>query len=238
MSDFHWTVFYRVSFPEIIAAADRTFPRMPKADIWRFCPTQRLSPHSRPLFASDVWCGMGAFNTESEARAAYDDPIAVLPFLSEADNIWKALAVPIAHRGTVKWRDTVETDTALRVCKDDVAGTLAVVTSAGFDEDSAIPIPRRQEFARGVEAVLRGYGDAPGNIYRDVGNGAGVDGRDGITLSLWDDDKAMMAAAYKPGVHRGQLDDHMGNAMFDRSSFSRFRVQDISGEWGRAAAPA
>ncbi|MDU8910510.1 hypothetical protein [Aestuariicoccus sp. MJ-SS9] len=238
MSDFHWVTFLRVCFPDIIAAADRRFPAMPGADIWRFCPTQRLGPEGIPSYASDVWCGMAVFDDEEAARAAFDDPQAHLPFLAEAENVWVALAVPFAHRGAVKWRDAVETDSALRVCRTPPEGTLAVVTSAGFDADSAVPMARRLDFARGVEAVLKGYAEAPGNIFRDVGNGAGVDGRDGLTLSLWDSDAAMVQAAYKPGVHRGQMDGHFGDAMFDRSSFSRFRVQGMRGDWGRAAAAA
>ena len=238
MSDFHWVVLLRTCFPEIIAASERSFPRLETADIWRFCPSQRLSEDCVPLFASDVWAGMATFETEAAARAFYDDPQAQLPFLNEAETFWTALAIPFAHRGTVKWRDAPETDAALRVCRDPVEGTLAVVTSAGFNPDSTVPMARRQEFARGVDAVLRGYGEAPGNIYRDTVNGAGVDGRDGITLSLWESDQAMMAAAYKPGVHRGLMDGHFADAMFDRSSFSRLRVQQTSGDWGRAAAPA
>ncbi|MBM2320971.1 MULTISPECIES: hypothetical protein [Marivita] len=238
MSDFHRVVLLRVCFPDIIAAADCRFPAFEGADIWRFCPSQRLTDDNRPQFASDVWAGMAAFDTEADARAFRADPYSQLPFLNTADTVWTALAIPFAHRGTVIWRDRIETDCALRVCRDPVEGTLAVVTSAGFDDDSTVPISRRQDFARGVDAVLRGYGEAPGNIYRDTVNGAGVDGRDGITLSLWETDAAMMAAAYKPGVHRGLMDGHFADAMFDRSSFSRFRVQDMSEDWGRAAAPA
>lgn len=238
MSDHHWVVFWRVCFPEIIAASDHQFPRMPEADIFRFCPTQRLNSEGIPTFASDVWCGMAAFEQQETARAAFDDPMVKVPFLEGSDTFWTALAVPIAHRGTVNWRGTPETDSALRICTSPPEGVLAVVTSAGYDPDSSIPMERRKRFASGIEEVLKHYGDAAGNVFRDSTNGAGVDGCDGITLSLWDSDKSMIQAAYKPGTHRDQIDCHTSEKMIDRTSFSRFRVTAMKGDWGRPAAAA
>ena len=81
------------------------------------------------------------------------------------------------------------------------------------------------------------YANSPGNVYRDTSNGSVVDGRDGITFSMWESEKAMFEAAYKAGVHRDQMDDHSSDAMFDRSSFSRFQVLETKGNWGRSAAP-
>lgn len=236
--DHHWIVFFRAVFPNVVAASERRFAAMPGADIWRFCPSQRLDENGLPTFASDVWCGMAAFDTERAAHAAYSDPVGHLPYLDEVESLWTALAIPFAHRGTVMWRDAAETGSALRVAPDPREGTLAVVTSAGFDAESTVPLERRKAFLAGIEAVVRAYAEAPGNLHRDVANGAGVDGRDGLTLSLWDADSAMMVSAYKTGVHRGLMDDHFGTPMFDRSSFTRLRVRQSRGDWGRAAAPA
>jgi hypothetical protein len=56
-------------------------------------------------------------------------------------------------------------------------------------------------------------------------------GTDGITFSLWRDDASMMAAAYRPGVHRTQLDRYRVEHTADRSSFTRARIMCCSGTW-------
>jgi hypothetical protein len=56
-------------------------------------------------------------------------------------------------------------------------------------------------------------------------------GDDGFTMSIWRDDASMLAAAYHPGFHRSQIDRHKAENVFDRSSFTRFRVVDSHGLW-------
>ena len=182
--DHHWVTFFRVCFPELIDGKVRKFATMPDADIWRFCPSQRVGANGLPTFVSDVWYGMAAFNEENLARTAFRAPVDSLPFLSEADNIWTALAVTFAHRGTVNWRGELETDCALQVCRKPSEGKLIVVTSAGFDAETAISVSRIKEFVQGVEAVMNHYANSSGNVYRDTSNGSAVDGRDGITFSM------------------------------------------------------
>jgi len=82
--------------------------------------------------------------------------------------------------------------------------------------------------------VVDHYRTQSGNIRADAFNGSQVDGREGCTVSLWRDDKAMMAAAYKGGEHKAQLDYHQATPHFDRSSFTRGRIVASAGTWDGA----
>lgn len=233
MDAHHWVAFIRVRFPQTIAAADRSFAVPEGPEIWRFCPSQRVNDTGLPAFASDVWGGMAVYATQDEAEAFFETPEEHAPYLSEAEELWCATAVPFAHHGTVKWRDpnATETDSALRITRDAPAGPLVVVTTAGYDSRDPSQIPRMQRFTQGIADVLDFYGQQPGNLRRDVFNGGMVDGKDGFTLSLWQDDKAMIAGAYKDGAHRSQMQAHADDSLFDRSSFSRMRIRNSRGSW-------
>ncbi|MCC1493436.1 hypothetical protein [Cognatishimia sp. F0-27] len=245
MSDHHWVTFHRLRFADIVPGIGREIAPAPGAEIWWLLPAMRLTEAGVPAFASDVWGAMGVFGTEAEARAMFDDPAAHIPMMADAVDSWHALAVPYAHHGAVHWRDGVETNSALRVSKTPPEGALAIVTSAGYDApgfeaDKEAEQARRLRFAAGVMKVMDSFASDPGNLQRDVVNGAAVDGRDGFTLSLWADDAAMMAAAYKAGVHRSYLDEHKGreDGLFDRSCFTRLRIVDSHGDWPRSALAA
>jgi hypothetical protein len=56
-------------------------------------------------------------------------------------------------------------------------------------------------------------------------------GDDGFTMSIWRDDASMLAAAYRPGGHRSQIDRHKAESVMDRSSFTRCRILDTCGQW-------
>ena len=49
-------------------------------------------------------------------------------------------------------------------------------------------------------------------------------GDDGFTTSVWRDDAAMSAAAYRRGAHRERVERHKAEPMADRTSFTRFRA--------------
>jgi len=52
-----------------------------------------------------------------------------------------------------------------------------------------------------------------------------------MTVSLWRSDEAMMAAAYRPGHHRSQVDYQREFGMIDYSSFTRTRILATKGTW-------
>lgn len=229
MPKHHWVVLQRLRFAAPIAAASRTFPRPEGPHIWRFCPAQVLDEDGLPTSESDVWGGMAVFDDEATARAHLDAPDRLIPWLDEAEESWFALAIPYAHHGSVDWRDGVETDCALIVSAARPEGPVAVVTSAGY---AAPPeLDRVKAFLGGVDRARAYYRGLDQNLRADVFNGGQVDGREGMTLTLWPDSKAMIGAAYKTGEHRSQMDVNEATALFDRSSFSRFIPLESRGSW-------
>jgi len=154
-----------------------------------------------------------------------------LPFLDRAVEAWHALVLPVTHRGAVNWRGTVQSDSAVTPAPDDPGGPLVVFTSAGYATPSHEDLPRIRKFLVEVDRVRNFYATLPGNIRRAVFNGFGVDGHEGLTVSLWRDDAAMLAAAYQDGHHRDQLNAHRKAEMFDHSSFTRARILASKGLW-------
>jgi hypothetical protein len=226
----HWITLHRVRFPDRVSAHDQTFEAPALPECWRFCPGQDLGDNGLPTWTSDVWGGLGIHETRANAEAMIVNPAAHLPWLSEAVEDWHGLAIPVAHHGAVKWRAGVEEDSALRTASGPQPGQMIVVTTAGFNSRDPGQIPRITRFAKGVQEVIDYYGTREGNIRLDVFNG-GFDGRDGFTLTIWNDDKAMIAAAYKPGVHKAWMDQSKDGSLFDRSSFTRARLVSSYGTW-------
>jgi heme-degrading monooxygenase HmoA len=81
-----------------------------------------------------------------------------------------------------------------------------------------------------VDLTNQWIGHAPGCIANQVFTPHTV-GDDGVTMSIWRDDASMLAAAYQKGDHRSQLDRHKALPLFDRSSFTRFRILESRGSW-------
>jgi hypothetical protein len=153
-----------------------------------------------------------------------------LPFLYETVEEWHAVLVPFTHRGQVNWRGTVEDGTAIRVSSDPAIGPLAVITSAGYNAITPDQMPRIARFAKGIQEVMDFYNAYDGNL-RQAGTNGGIDLRDGFTVTLWRDDKAMIEGAYGEGTHRTLIDASRDGSLFDRSSFTRARIVASSGSW-------
>ena len=236
----HWVTLHRIRFAAPVFAPDASFD-VPKGPIcWRFCPSHTIGENNLPTWRSDIWCAMGIHASRSAAEEFYSAPQEHLGFLADAQEDWHALLVPVQHRGDVNWRGTVESNSAIAPAPEDVPGALAVITSAGYD-DPANPdeLPRISRFVVKVREAMDFLSDQPGNLAHGVFNG-GFDGKEGFTLTLWDSDDAMLRAAYHSGHHRTLMDESRDGSLFDRSSFTRLRVQATKGNWpdcklGRAA---
>lgn len=232
MDSAHWITLHRMRFPAPIHAAQNPYGVPEGPDLWRFVPDVNLGPDGLPTNISDEWCGLGLYESREAAQALFDDPAAHLPSMSDAVESWHALAAPIAHHGGLNWRGRIETDTLFTPNRDlPPGGPVLVLTTAGFDADTQITVARRKEFLQGVQDVLVFYGSLPGNLRRGSYSASMVEGMEGFTVSLWDTDRDMVAAAYKPGVHKSQMDSHEGMPMFDRSSWTRARVLGSHGSW-------
>jgi hypothetical protein len=230
MDSHQWITLHRVRFPSDISALERKFDAPAPADCWRFCPTQHVAENGLPTMRSDTWLGLGIYERHEDAETMFAAAREHLPFISETVEEWHAILVPFAHRGQVKWRETIEDGTAIHAASERPHGPLAVITSAGYNGRMADNKPRMLRFVEGIEDVLEFYGTRDGNLRRASTNG-GFDGRDGFTVTLWRDDKAMQEAAYSDGVHRTFMDMSRDGSLFDRSSFTRARLLKSSGSW-------
>ena len=227
--DHHWITLHRIRFASPVSAHERQFPPVRDADVWRFCPQHSPGPDGLVTLVSDIWGGMGIWNSRAEAEAMLARPDRAMPWLSEAVASWHCLALPVGHRGEVNWRGHIEDGTAIRPSPSDPGGALIVVTSAGFTHRDAANLPRIKRFVEGVSEVMGWFTALPSNIRNDVFNGP--DGREGFTLSLWQSDAAMRETAYHPGRHRGRMDEYRDGALMDRSSFTRLRAVVSHGDW-------
>ena len=230
-SDSHnWITLHRVRFPSEISALERRFEAPALPHCWRFCPSLLLGDDGLPTFQSDTWFGLGIYDRRDDADAMLEATRPQLPFLAEAVEEWHAVLVPFAHRGQVNWRGSVEDGTTIRASSDPLAGPLVVITSAGYISRTPDQIPRIARFVRGIQNVVDFYGTWDGNLRR-VSTAGGFDSRDGFTVTLWRDDRAMNQAAYGEGTHRTLMDASRDGSLFDRSSFTRARIVTSSGSW-------
>lgn len=227
--DHDWITLHRVRFGAPIAARDRSFPTAPGAAVWRFCPQHVPGENGLTTLTSEIWGGLGIWDSRAEAEAMLCDPGAAMPWMTEAVAAWHCLAIPVSHRGKVNWRGHVEDGTAVRPAPADPGGPLVVVTTAGFLSREDWMLPRIRLFVEGVSEVMAWYGALPSNLRNDVFNGA--DGRGGFTCSLWRSDEAMREAAYHDGRHRARMEQNRAGLMFDYSSFTRLRALRSHGDW-------
>ncbi|MCY6382865.1 hypothetical protein [Hoeflea prorocentri] len=230
-ADHDWIVFHRVRFAEPVDGLGNPFPGPKSAAAWRFYPASQLSEDNMRNFNNDEWGGFGIYPNREAAQAVFDVPEAHLSFLADPVEAYHALIAPYAHHGEVNWRGETLANDTFAVAKEDPGGPLVVFTSAGFEGRGPEDAERIVAFLHGVYAVQDYYAGLPGNIRQAVYSGVGVDGGDGITVSLWQNDAAMMQAAYKPGEHRGQMDNHKKTSRMDRSSFTRARIIASKGSW-------
>lgn len=227
-----WLTLHWVRFPEVVDGLGKPLPGPSAAELWRFAPQSIANSEGMVTFAHETWGGFGLYPSREAAEAVLAAPSDHLPFLDRTVEAWHALAVPYAHRGAVKWRDEIETDSAITVAPSDPKGPLVILTTAGFDRPpEPDTMARFVDFTQGVLDVLDHYGTLPGNRRRGAFSAGGVDGREGCTMSLWESDQHMMNAAYRSGVHKQQLARHQADPMFDRSSFTRARVVASRGTW-------
>lgn len=178
---------------------------------------------------SQVWCAVAAFRDEEAAQAAFQQPERYLPDLSQASEAWHALLIPFAHKGECNHLDLAAPGLLFEP-QPDPGGPLFVTTTAGFELRSRSDFQRLIDFRRGVEAMRETVAAADGSLAHQVF--VAQDSYDGVTMSLWSDEKSMFSFAYKPGPHRVQVDRQNSEQTVDRSSFTRFRVVASAGHWG------
>jgi hypothetical protein len=224
-------VFHHVRFATPIDGVGHPLPGPKSAEAWRFYPVTLLGESGLPTFVSDEWGGFGIYRTREAAEEVFMNPGKHLGFLGDTVEAFHAVAVPYAHHGKVDWRGELLENATFTVAPSDPGGPLMVLTSAGYDNPGPAEVPRIAKFYGAVIEVRDYYATLPGNLRAAVYSGTRVDGRSGVTVTLWGSDEAMMTAAYRPGHHRTQMDYQRKVGHFDFSSFTRARIVATKGTW-------
>ena len=182
-----------------------------------------------------IWCGIRLYQHQAAAEAALRKIDALMPVVTEAEESWHAVAMPIHHHGQTNWLDGA-IDNLFTTHSDPLSNgddaPLMVMTTAGFHSDQTI-IQRVSDFIDNLADVRESMHAQPG--LRTQQAAFNVAGRnpieDGITLSIWDNEALMKRFAYRPGRHRQQIERFKRENLQDRSSFTRFRMLESIGSW-------
>jgi heme-degrading monooxygenase HmoA len=231
-----WATVHWVRFERPRTAAELAAASPPAGCVsWKFGLDEAASPVAGRS-ASEVWCGVALFAAPDAAEAALEDPQAHVPSLPEATESWHALLRPIAHHGACNLLDPASPGALFEPHPHDQGGPLLVMTSAGFDLRAKSDFARLIDFRRRVNAMRSVIAQAPGSMAHQVFATPDA-GDDALTLSLWTDDAAMAAFAYRAGAHRTELDRQKSQQTVDRSSFTRFRIERAAGTWNGRSLP-
>lgn len=230
MNEPHWLSIHWVRYRRAMSPAELDLRPSAQAEVWRFGLDSAMGSDGLREMWSETWGGIGIFARREDAESVLAAPREHLPFLEGSIEAWHALAVPIAHHGTVNWRGTVENGTAIRAARSDPGGPLAVLTTAAYDQYTAEELPRIIDFLANGDQVLRSFSKHPGNVRSCLF--MPFDAFDGLTCTLWKDDASMLDAVYRAGPHREQIVRHGHTPIFDRSCFTRVRLVSSVGTWG------
>jgi hypothetical protein len=221
----HRIRFQEVTTPEMLLLSDCPAGALS----WKIGPSGPVGPDGYRL-PGDVWCAVGLYREFNDAQRALQATQEFMPFVRNAIESWHALLLPVMHRGESNHLDRDCPGTLFEVGKSDPGGACMVITTAGFQFGPELKIERVVDFRRNVDLTNEWIGKADGCLAGQVFT-PHTYGDDGFTMSIWRDDTSMLAAAYRPGLHRSQIDRHKAENVFDRSSFTRFRVLDACGQW-------
>jgi hypothetical protein len=221
----HWIRFGAVEAPDTLDLSGRPAG----SASWKIGPDGPPAPDGQRL-ATNIWCGLGLYPTRSAAEDAVTAPERFLPFLDRADESWHALLQPFAHRGECNHLDAANPGELFEIGPEDPGGPLMVMTSAGFDLGPGFSLERVMDFRRNVDRARDQAAASEGNLAHRV-FAPHTQGDDGITMTLWRNEAAMMQFAYRAGLHRTLLERHKAEPMADRSSFTRFRILRTAGRW-------
>jgi hypothetical protein len=174
---------------------------------------------------AETWLALALHPTAESADAVFDHGREATPFFAEAAETWSAVLQPFAHRGEINWLDPAEPGLVFDVGPELGDGEpFVVITSAGWRLDEHFSLDKALDFGRGVAEVRRSMAEAEGLYFQHA---FGIDdhlGVDSPTVTMWRDDPAMRAFAYRPGTHKTEIDHYRAQVNADRTSFTRLRV--------------
>ena len=221
----HWLRFSQITLPEQLLLSES-----PQGALsWKIGSCGPVGPNGNRL-PSEIWCAVALFRELPDARNAFKEKEAFMPFIANAIESWHQLLLPIRHHGECNHIDRESPGELFEVAATDPGGLSMVITSAGYRRGPDFRIERVIDFRRNVDLVLDWLRQCDGCLASQAFTPLTI-GDDGLTLSLWQDDASMLNASYRPGLHRTHIDRHKSTAVFDRSSFTRCRILESSGQW-------
>lgn len=228
-----WATAHLVRYAEPMTATKLGSVAGPESALtWFYGPNREdANTSTEQVKQALVWGGVGYYPGRVAAESVFDDPADVVPALGDAVEAWHALLVPIQHRGEFRFCERGRNDELNTAAGDpNPGGPLIVITSTGYVTDASLDIRRVEALLTGVAEVRQGMAGTDGMIAQHSMDNPN-DELDGITFSIGKGERAMQAFAYSPGRHRGQLDRHGEQSMFDRSAFTRLRPVRSAGLW-------
>lgn len=219
----HWFRFGRVTVPGDLDLSGR-----PEAALsWKIGPSGKVGPDGYRL-PSPYWAGLGLYGDRESALGALERIEAFAPFAGEALEAKHMALAAVAHKGACNHLERGEPGAIFEPAEDPVEGRMAVVTTAGFVPGSD---PARMQASRNaVDDAYVWLRQMPG-MEQVLFFTPHTAGDDGVTMSVWEDSRKMLTAAYQPGQHRGYVDRYKAETMADRTSFTRFRILGERGVW-------
>ncbi|GLQ15982.1 hypothetical protein [Maritalea porphyrae] len=226
---YSWLTIHLAHFPKPLSSTDISFAGPPMAKAWRCGPDSPIGKDGFRTEISNIWAALGFYDDENTALQGLKHAANKLDFSNKSTENWHGLLAVVAHRGGVDFSTKQEPHPNLEALDTDPDGVMAVLTSAGYQGFDETDFDRAREFVRKVEDVRAFYKSLGANVVRQIFNPIGTP--DGASFTVWRNSPDMLAAAYKDGTHRSMIDQHKAQPMFDRSSFTRFRLLQSIGTW-------
>jgi hypothetical protein len=225
----HWLRFPAVTTPDQLDLS-----MQPEGALsWKIGPSGPVGPDGYRL-PSLIWCAVGLFRELDAARSAFEQTQRHMPFLAGVVESWHQLIEPFRHQGECNHLDRTTPCEIFEVAAaTSPAGPMMVITTAGYRFGPDLKMERVIDFRRHVDQVDAWLQTVDGCLASRAFTPHTV-GDDGYTFSVWRDEATMLNTAYRAGAHRTQLDRHKAEDIFDRSSFTRFRILDTNGAWNGA----
>lgn len=222
--------FHRVRFDEVKDLSDCQFDAPGNAEFFIFGPFGVTDETGLRASRGDVWGGFSGYRNLADCQEVFDNPQQHLSFHTLATESWNAILLPVRHHGENSWIDRDGNPLRIQASEDDPGGPPVVITSAGFNLNANPDFKRIVEFVANTDRVSASFDALESNLLNATFVGQNLE-IDGITFSVWQDDAAMMDAAYTPGIHRTQIDNFKTEYASDRSSFTRARILRSDGSW-------
>lgn len=226
---YSWLTIHLAQFPSEISITETRFDGPPSANAWRCGPDSPIGKDGFRTETSNIWAALGFYEDQETALQGLEHAANQLDLSQNSTENWHGLLAVVTHRGDVNFSTKHEPHPNLKALETDPMGVMAVLTSAGYQSFDETDHGRARDFTRKVEDVRAFYKSLSANVVRQIFNPIGSP--DGASFTVWRNDPDMLAAAYKDGTHRSMIDQHKAQPMFDRSSFTRFRLLQSKGSW-------